>query len=452
MALTNREKWHEFTDPLPSPENYIHWAWRFLVCASLQRRVWLPPTHHPCFPNIYCILVGKPGLGKGLVITKVLDLLKFWKLEDARKILNGDLTQEQRNVILACIETNLKEANESEHGFKNKKIIPPKHLLIPMAPDATTYEALIKSVAESFRRIPYDKYDSNGQKEANPGVYGHSSLAFGLPELASLLRKRTDDTVNYMLGLYDCPDDYEYDTKTQGKDRVRRGCLNLFAGTTPNFMQQVFNEKLIDQGFGSRTFFIYAERDRRVQYFIPELTPEQAGYRTDLLEHIFKLSQLYGECKLEDGVKEYLEEWWKETGSKYQNKSPKLEGYYGRKKVHVMKIAMAEHFSESTEMTIPLARFKDAIDVCDEEESRMQFAIVLEGANPIAPICREIIKQLTFATEGKMFIDLHMNTIHMATKDQLIEAMAFLQETKQITEDTKQDLTGDNIQIWKIKN
>ena len=52
-----------------------------------------------------------------------------------------------------------------------------------------------------------------------------------------IMRKKTNDTVNLLLGLYDCPDDYEYVTKNSGEDRVKRGCVNLLAGTTPGFSE-----------------------------------------------------------------------------------------------------------------------------------------------------------------------------------------------------------------------
>src|SRR5678816_4784743 len=150
-------------------------------------------------------------------------------------------------------------------------------------------------------------------------------------------------------------------------------------------------------------------------------------------------------CIRDRGVTEYLESWWKKEGSHYSNRSPKLEGYYARKKVHVMKIAMAEHFSESLDKTIPLERFVDAIEILKEEECRMHLAIVLTGPNVISVVSTEVIKQLTNNPEGLMFIDLLMNCHHVATKEQLIEAMDFLQETKQITSETKQDMTGDNV-------
>src|SRR5215831_2252164 len=121
MSISNAQKWLLYTDGLPSPQNYIEWGWRYLVGAALQRRVWLPPTHKPCFANSYVIFVGKPGIGKGLVIREVSDFLRHWKLKDATLIDKDGLTIEQKVQVESIHEKDMQKANESEMQPKNKK-------------------------------------------------------------------------------------------------------------------------------------------------------------------------------------------------------------------------------------------------------------------------------------------------------------------------------------------
>src|ERR1039457_7010245 len=59
-AMTNKEKWLSYTSGLSSPQNYIDWGYRYLIGASLQRRVWIgspygdpSEEYQPCFPNSY---------------------------------------------------------------------------------------------------------------------------------------------------------------------------------------------------------------------------------------------------------------------------------------------------------------------------------------------------------------------------------------------------------------
>jgi hypothetical protein len=454
MLLTNRERWLCYTSGLSSPQNFVEWSWLYLVAASLQRRVWCGPIHQPCYANIYVILVGPPGVGKGLCIKEVIGLLKHWKKRDAIPLggVNGSATKEQLNTAEMTNQLDLEKAQEVEFQGKSKgaDIIEP--LLIPVAADATTYEALVKAVADSYSRCNYIQFDDKHGKNVLK-IYGHSSLCFALQELASLLRKRTDDTVNYMLGLYDCPQDYEYLTKTQGKDRVRRGCLNLLAGTTPSFMQSTFDEKLMDEGFSSRTFYIYAQRNRKNQFWIPQMTEEQTKCRTEILDHIRKLTSLYGAVSIDRETELFLQDWWDEQEKHKDtriNKSLKMVPYYARKNIHVMKVAMAMHFGESTEMTIPKSTFEKAIEFLAQEEKNMHLALTLEGNNVIAKVTRKIM--ILLETGKKNFVDLLVETHSLIDRKGLEEALDFLIMTEQIKINPgKDEDTGETIQYWELK-
>lgn len=267
-----------------------------------------------------------------------------------------------------------------------------KPLLFPVAADATTYEALVRSLSKSLRHINYKKFDEKQNREVL-GVYAHSSLCFCLEEISSLFRKRTEDTVHFMLQTYDCGD-YEYDTKTQGKDRVRRCCLNFFGGTTPSFMQDCFEDALLTEGFSSRTFFIFASGNRKTQFFVPPLTQAQADGRTAIIEHIEKLSHLYGQVQMAPETEQWLEQWWKDSQTKRSNLSPKLNPYYGRKNLHVAKLGMAIHFSESTEMFIQREAFEKAIELLAREEKNMHYALGFDKNNPLAVPSRKVLKYI----------------------------------------------------------
>ena len=356
------------------------------------------------FPNIYVVLVGKAGVGKGIVINPATELLRFHKKKDFSN--SASATNDNEKLLIEKIEqANQEDADAAMIKLKRggEKV---DATLFPYAPDATTYEALVESMSKSGRRINYTYI--NGEQEPKLGIYFHCSMYFSLPELASLMRKRTDDVVNYLLGLYDCPLDYEYKTKTKGEDRVRRGCLNLLAGTTPEFMETIFSQQLIDQGFSSRVFFIYANKNRK-NVFSPEpLTEEQKSYRLDLLSHVKKLAGLYGEVRVSQETKAWLKNWWNEhetNRSSRSNISPKLDPYYGRKNIHVIKLAMIEHFSESTEMSIPLECFQRAIEFVEKEEKNMHLALTFESDNPLAKLTDKV-KQYISSKGSATIVDL----------------------------------------------
>lgn len=455
--MTNKECWQLYTNGLSSPQSFIDWSWRFVVASSLQRRVAYngdPKTGYmPCYPNMYMILVGRAGVGKGIVIGPATELLRFHKKKDFTNVNNT--STEQEVVLINSVEkANMDDAEATTQKLKRggEKIEP---TLFPYAADATTYEALVEDMSNSFRRINFKSVDSEGKPKLD--IYGHCSMYFSLSELGSLFRKRTDDVVNYLLGLYDCPLDYEYKTKTKGKDRVRRGCLNILAGTTPEFMETVFNTNLIDQGFSSRAFFVYAPKNRKHVNSPEPLTEEQKTCRVQLLAHLKELAKLYGECKVEQSTREWLQTWWHNTEENRHlrsNTSPKLDAYYARKNIHVIKVAMAEHFSESSELFIPLERFQEAIEILEKEEKFMHMALTFEGKNPLAKvtdIVRSYIGNKKQATILDMLVEQSIWKELPNGKKSLEEVLEYLIGTGVVKQESVSNETNQTIkQIYTV--
>lgn len=439
--MTNFERWRLMTNRLPSPDNYINWGFYYLIGACLQRRVWTGPTSKPLFPNAYVILVGKPGIGKGLVIGEVTDCIRHWKLFDVVGHAKSAKTNDDKQQIEMEQKASLKDATDKEQqgkGSQGKDTIPP--LLFPQASDSTTYQALIEAIGENYRSINYYQYDDT-QKKDTIKTYRHSSVCFCLQELSSLMRSKTEDIVNFLLGLYDCPLDYEYRTITRSKDRVRRACVNILAGTTPSYMQTTFDSKIVDEGFSSRTFYIFANKNRRNVIRIPEYTTEQLQAKRELLDHIKNLSFLYGPARIEEETWAWLEHWW-DTYEKNKhlraNHSPKLEAYYSRKQIHVIKLAMLMHFGEVAilDIPIPLQRFKDAIEFLEREEQFMHLALVLEGSTPMGRATKLVLDMLMSGPKTYVTLNIELWKI-LGDKNEIEKCLDFLSETNQITRENR---------------
>lgn len=406
--MTNFEKWRAYMEGCISPDNYIAWGYYNIISSTLQRRVWVGPKHAPLYPNMYTILVGEPGVGKGRVITPVSEILKYHKLENP-KLNNATnlpgLNETDKLVVKVTAEEDYKEAQKEEDKFTVKQKYFEKPLLIPVAADAITYEALVLEMARSLRRINFPEWCEKTNKY-NMGMYLHSSLCFCLEEISSLFRKRMEDLVNCLIKVYDCQD-YNYETIKRGKDRVKSCCLNFFGGTTPGFMQSVFNDKLLSEGFSSRTFFIYATKNRKTALRIPELTKEQLDYKKEILDHVGKLTKLYGPVEVTEEAWQFLEDWWVKAQSERPNTSNKLNPYYARKNIHVQKLAMALHFGESTEMKIGIARFQEALVVLADEEKKMHYALGFDSDNPLQKVTTKLENYLIKSEKAKTYKELY---------------------------------------------
>lgn len=433
---SNFERWQLLMKDITSPQSFIDFGWYYTVAAALQRRVWCGPEHKPIFPNIYVILVAPPGVGKGLVIKEVEYLLRYHYLEDpnapAKAAPDANVTTVDPHVVAAINAANYAQATNGEMKRTMKK-----PLLIPLAANATTFEALVRSMTKATRRINYMKHDEKLGKNVLQ-IYTHCSLAFCLEEISSLFRRHTEDVANFLLQAYDCGN-YEYDTKTQGNDEIHRCCLNFFGGTTPVFMESTFNDKLLNDGFSSRTWFIVEQRNRFDKLLIPPLSPEQTEARAHLAEHVKRLSKLYGHIEYETEAWKWLEHWWEQPDRPRANKSPKLDAYYGRKNIHSQKLAQILHFSEDADMNehgaplrkITLATVKRAVALLDEREESMHLALNFEGNNPLATVGK---KMMTYVRRNgpQSTMDFLMEFWGDADKDQIDQILHHFVDMKKL--------------------
>lgn len=440
--MTNWDHWQNSTSGLSSPQNYVDWGFLSMVSSALQRRVWCSADHQQCFPSMYVILVGEAGIGKGLILKEVSHILRYWKL--SQQLMRDDVLKEAAHKAQAEHQSSsmFEKSREKmlEGPAKDGERADP--LLIPMGPDATTYEALTLSVGLAYRIISHVEYDEEKKRNMCKS-YGHSSICFVLQEVASLLKKHTDAVVAYLLGVYDCPFDYEYDTVKRGLASVRKGCVNILAGTTPSYMQTIMDAKLIDQGFTSRTFFVFANRNRKNQFFIPPLNDSQKKSRQHIIDYVRKLTTVYGAIKLPKSTTDFLEDWYAATGSikeKRVNTAPQMASYYSRKNIHVMKIAMAKHFSESLEMDIPLSTFEWAIEFLEKEEKNMHLALILECDNVQAKAAKKILALLESGPKTR--IQILLATYGLCRQVDSDEALEFLIKTGQVV--TRNRSTDDS--------
>jgi hypothetical protein len=270
--MTNLERWQFYMKDITSPDGFIKWGFYAMIAAALQRRVYLGTLRKPLFPNLYILLVAEPGVGKGRVITEIESALRYHKKPkntDAA-LMNGDNEKYKRADYIKKLEAPL---------------------LIPVGPSSVTYEKLLDILGSGCRSEWYTEGTLTN-------VYMHSSLCVCLEEFSSLVRKKSEDLMNFFLPAYDCGD-YRYDTISRGEAIIKNCCLNLIAGTTPGFIRNVFNSSLLTEGFSSRAIFVYEPKARFRKFSPPTFSPEQIEAHNKILEHLKKLGSLpFGQVKV----------------------------------------------------------------------------------------------------------------------------------------------------------
>lgn len=364
--------WRLLTRDLMSPDSFINLAFYYMMSASLQRRVWYggggDENPHQLFTNIYIVFVAPPAVGKGLVIRTVATLIKHHKM----------FPNKQEAPAPAFVV--LKGGGQIQFPKKdNPKEIP---LLIPVAAEATTYEKLLQSMAASGRSHMLEIV-KDGKVLKKP--YVHKSLCFCLEELSSLIKRHHDSKkiIDFLLCAYD-NGDYDYLTKHEGEDRIRKMCMNFLAGTSPGFLEEAFDSSLVEEGFSSRTIFVYESVPRFIKFGILDFSKEQIEAKHRILDHIKNLNSVFGELKYTPEAYEFMKRQIEEVEPRRRrNLNHRLDPYYGRKNIHLPKLAAAVHFSYSTDLLIKEEDCKLAVDILDDIEPRMHLALNF-GKNPLA--------------------------------------------------------------------
>lgn len=430
IPSTNLQRWRYYMSDICSPDSYIDYGFYYMISATLQRRVWLGSEMSPLFPNLYVILVGEPGIGKGLVIKQVASILKHWKKSAAT--ITKPHSAESPEQLAALTDQQRDTAGSAPFTTSGETVKRAEEpLLIPVAADACTYEALVRALADSSRCHSYPKPPVDENSRTTTGHYIHCSLCFCLEEMSSLFRKKTEDLVNFLLVAYDCGD-YNYETKHQGKDNIRKCCLNFFGGTTPHFMQTVFGDELLTEGFASRTMFIYETSNRFNRFDIPEFTKEQLAARQAIVDHVLAISRLYGKVTYTAEAYEYMKHWYEHIHPAGRpNNSLKLKAYYARKNIHVQKMAMAVHFADKTTLQLDLEDCQKALAILEATEKRMHYALDFQGKNPLNPVAKRIVQFIQAAGPQK-FTELLSEFFEDVNEGELNDVISFLVGTNRM--------------------
>lgn len=362
--MTNLDKFHSYLARVPSPEHFITWDYYFMVASVLGRKVWHNPLDFfPVFPNMYLVFVAGPGVGKSLpanFVREVLDGLRVSPYKDGQEKLQ-----------------------ETDKLLGTERTKSP----VTLAPDDCSVERLINLMSTNTSSFFYTP--PGGDK---PVEVAHSSMcACVSEELATLFREKQNVLVQWLNGAYNCGT-FKRETEKHKKQVIKNMCLNLLGCAVPKWIAKNINEDLLDTGFAARTLFIWGEKAR---FKIGILRPDDSKKHLmgEITEHLKKLAQLTGQVVWTKEAEDWYEDWCINKSHIHLNPNRRLASYYERKRIHLLKVAMNVHFGYSTEMTLELSDFKQALKLLNQLEIDMHLALADVEKQPIHKV-RDIILEL----------------------------------------------------------
>ena len=290
-----------WTEDDPSPELYRRWSAITMVAGALERRVWLRTGAYRTFPNLYTMLVGAPGVGKGIV-NKTKNLMRKVQTRDGKPFFSISFDTETPQGLV----DSLGEAEKTFEIPGGRKI---------------TYSYFL--VAEEFGQIMpvFDMY------------------------FVSLLN-----------GLYNNTPSYAARTR-HGKPpihEIKWGVLNFLAGVQPAYIASQFPEETWTTGLGRRCMMIFD--DTPMRYTNPFLETEGIKeLEPPLLESLSELSTWYGQIEWGKEAMEAMIEWWHGKQARPVPGHSKLTAYNRNRQMNLLKlctVSMASRKGEEFEISL----------------------------------------------------------------------------------------------------
>lgn len=303
----------EYTEILPSPPLLRKWAAISAIAAAMERRIWVRTMGSDLYPGLYTLLVGPPGVGKGVAIHPV--------------------------------ETFLRQ-------------VPDLHV----GPSDMSAASLIDALNESPRHVIM---------MGNPPFIEFNSLIVISREFGVLIPSWESTLMNNLTDIYD---GFMLDQKRRGRDlriKIPHPQINLLGACTPGYLNEVMPAGAWDQGFISRTLMIYSgDRVVRDPFADERLLSGVSGLHSDLQADLKTIGLENGKMSFTESAANTIREWVK-GGCPPAPTHIRLQNYNARRLSHLLKLCMVVSISRSGDKIITLENYCEALSLLVEAESHM---------------------------------------------------------------------------------
>ena len=355
---------HAATDDAETPRSFIQWSGICSISAVVSPNVYLNKGgKYLLHPNIYCLLVAKSGLGKSLPIS---------------------ISKKLVNIV------------------GNTRVISGR----------STIQKIIKdlSMTESDEKTGLPKF-----KDAR-GFIVSGEFAVSMQHDLDLFTILTD--------LYDThanSDMWVNSTKGGGSEFLKKPCITLFSGSSPEHFEEFVPKVNVMGGFIGRTLLIYEDKRWRLNPLVNENKPE-IDYEM-LALHLKSLKDLKGGFKWCQDAKNHYVDWFMDfRPQEHDDKTGTTERFPD----HILKVAMCLALSRGTELTLRKVDIEEALKIClklrhsiktltssgksaSANQTKVALQLILKA--PDCEISREALLQKGFGDFSSIELDAIVETL-----------------------------------------
>ena len=355
----------EATKDAETPTNYLYWAGIATISAVISPNVWINRGGvYKLSPNVFIMLIGESGLGKGLPINIAKNLVR---IVDNTRVIAG------RNTIQAII----RDLSQSETNEKNG---------VPKFKDAR-------------------------------GFIVSGEFATLLQEDKSALPVLTEFYDSHYMSKW------VNTTKTAGIDILEGVNITLFGGSTPEHFNNVVPETDIHGGFVGRLLTVYSEERSKVNPLSDTEMINEFPY-AKLSEHLTLISQLKGPFHFRDDSKIEWEKWYRDIRTR---KIHDPTGAVNRLPDNVLKVSICLSLSRGVELIIHKEDLEEAIEKCMELTIESKRLTEGKGKSELAEGAKLVMRTLIRAEGHKVkkskILSLNYGAFDIYELDRIIQTL-----------------------------
>jgi len=322
------EAYEDYTEILPSPKLFRKWVAISFVAAAMERKIWVRTMGSALYPNLFTILVGPPGIGKGQAI-------------------------HLGEIILRSVPG------------------------IVVGPSDMTAASMIDALNEAVRKVVLI---------GNPPLLEFNALTVISRELGVLIPAWETSMMNNMTDIYD---GFTIDQKRRGKDiriKIPNPQINLLGACTAAYLNEVIPAGAWDQGFISRTIMVYSgEKMIRDPFIDDNMVATVGRFHNDLLHDLKSVAATIGQMAFTTPAALAIKAWIK-SGCAPEPQHQKLQFYNARRIAHLLKLCMVASISRSNDKIITIEHYSEALNWLTEVERYMPdiFKSMISGGDSSA--------------------------------------------------------------------
>jgi hypothetical protein len=342
-AARNYADWlaafEEYASIGEAPREILWWVGASTIAGALRRKVWLDQVFFQWVPNLYVVVVAEPGIvAKSTTANIGFDLLSE---------VDG----------------------------------------IHFGPDITSWQALIMEMGEKCGEF----FDFNGKQ-----IPQHP-ITCAVDEFGTFLDPTNREQVDSLIRLYDGKQSkraFRKITKTQTSEEMHGPWVNIFACTTPTWINSNFPEYFLGSGFLSRNIFLHATEKRQYVPLLSEQVrkfPGHAVAAAKLVGDLRQIADLVGPFHLTPAAVKWESERYITHWKRFKVGSRELQGYPARKQTHLMKLAMIVSAARGHHPVLDVQHLVEADRRLTAAEPGIDRVLARVGASEIPKAAGEIV-------------------------------------------------------------